>query len=276
MVRLLLTGERGYLGSAVAARLSALGLPWAPVPGRLDLLAPASLEADLAIHCAGALRHQPERLARDNVQASARLAAALPASARIVFASSRSVYGAPPGTWCRETDALEPTDDYGRSKLAAEAALRASGRPVLCVRLSTLFGAAPAGDCPSLPNQSLRRWRAGETVHLLADDMPVDYLAVQDAAARLVDLALLPQWPTDALNLPGPVRGLHALMQALATAARGAGLAAPLAFDHPGAARWPGQDGSRLAGWLPGARYSADEDVAADWLAVNAARPAAG
>lgn len=273
MAACLLTGERGYLGSAVAAELRAQGLAWTAVPGRIEQLAPGSLAAMTQpgtpitlIHCAGALRHQPERLQRDNVQASAALAAALPPDARVLFASSRSVYGAPAGHWCHETDATTPVDDYGRSKLAAERALLARAVPGLAVRLSTLFGAAPSGDCPSLPNQALRRWCQHEAVHLLREDMPVDYLAVQDAAVALVALARMPEWPDTAVNLPGPQRGLHVLFEGLAAAARARGLTARIAFDHPGTPRWPGQHGQRLQRWLPGFQYRADGDVAADWL----------
>jgi len=272
MAAVLLTGANGYLGSAVAAELTRQRIAWSPLAGRLQDIPAASLAPDCVIHCAGALRHQAERLQHDNVLGTARLLAGLRTPARIVFASSRSVYGAPAGALCAESDEPAPRDDYGRSKYAAEQLLRDSGLPTLCSRLSTLFGAAPRGDCPALPNLALRRWQRGEPVQLVAGDFEVDYLAVGDAARLLVALAQQPQWPADVLNLPGPQRGLHALMQQLAGAARQQDLPAALHHDHPGAGVWPRLDGARLRAWLPDFRFSSDADVAAAFLAQPVVR----
>lgn len=266
---ILLTGERGYLGSAVAAALDAAGLVWQPLATRLEHIEPGSLQADVVIHCAGALRHRADRLQRDNVEGTARLLAGLRGEGRVLFASSRSVYGAGAGALCRETDAPQPRDDYGRSKHAAEQLLLASGRPVLCSRLTTLFGTAPRGDCPALPNVALRRWLHGEVVQLVGDDFEVDYLAVTDAARALVQLSQR-AWGDSVLNLPGPARGLHALMRDMASAAHAQGLDAELRFDHPGGASWPRLDGGRLQQWLPGFDYTPDGEIAAAWLRAAA------
>lgn len=265
MARVLLTGARGYLGSAVAAALEAAGHDWAPLDTRLAAIAPASLEADCVIHCAGALRHQPDRLQADNVDGTRHLLDGLRGPCRVLLASSRSVYGAAPGQDCDETSAPDPRDDYGRSKHAAEQLLLASGRPVLCGRLGTLFGRAPRGDCPCLPNVALRRWRQGEPVRLVAQDLAVDYLAVGDAARLLVQLSQRP-WPAPVLNLPGPRRSLHALMETLAGAARRHGLAAVLTHDHPGAPAWPLLRSERLEQWLPDFRHAGADKVASAWL----------
>jgi nucleoside-diphosphate-sugar epimerase len=268
----LLTGAHGYLGSAVAAALDAARIDWAALRPRLEDIAPGSLRAQCVIHCAGALRHQGERLQRDNVQGTLRLLDGLRGGgARVLYASSRSVYGAAPGALCDETMAPSPNDDYGRSKWAAEEALRASGHAVLCCRLATLWGAAPRGDSPALPNLALRRWRDGEAMSLVAQDFEVDYLAVADAARALVLLASQP-WPADAtINLPGPRQRLHPLMAALARAARRHGLAATLRHDHTGGARWLLLQGERLRDCLPHFRHSDDEQVATAWLRQHAA-----
>lgn len=264
MATILLTGASGYLGSAVAAALDAADAEWAPLGTRLEGIAPGSLSVDCVIHCAGALRAQPERLEHDNVQGTARLLAGLRGRPRVLFASSRSVYGAEAGQACSEADACAPRDDYGRSKFAAETLLRASGLPVLCCRLATLFGPAPRGHCPALPNLAWQRWQLGQAVQLVHEDFEVDYLAVHDAARLLVALAAAP-WPADALNLPGPARGLHALMQALADAARTRGQQAGITHDHAGAARWPRLDGRRLRQWLPDFRHTSDAEVGRTW-----------
>lgn len=265
MADILLTGAGGYLGSAVAAALDAAGADWAPLGTRLEAITPGSLSAHCVIHCAGALRARPERLQHDNVQGTAHLLAGLRDRPRVLFASSRSVYGAEAGLLCAETHTPTPRDDYGRSKFAAEQLLRASGLPVLCCRLATLFGPAPRGHCPALPNLAWQRWQHGEAVHLVPDDFEVDYLAVSDAARLLVALATTP-WPCDAVNLPGPVRSVHTLMRALAGVARTQGLKAELAYDHAGSAVWPRLDGRRLQQWLPAFRHSSDAEVGRAWL----------
>lgn len=266
---LLLTGERGYLGSAVAARLDALGIEWQPLQTRLEGIAPSSLANTRVIHCAGALRHRPRDWQRSNVEGMARLLTGLRAPARIVYASSRSVYGGPlpmvpgfePTPW-KETDATHPADGYGQSKLAAERLLRESVHAGTCVRLSTLFGQSPRGDCPSLPNAARKCFERGETVHLLAHDIRVDYLAVADAARALVELALRDEVVDPVINLAGPARGLHGLLKAIATDIEGEGR---IEYDHPPGPVWPCLDTGLLSRCMPGFEATPDELVARDW-----------
>jgi len=262
VARLLLTGANGYLGSAVAARLDALQQDWEPLATRIEHVAPASLPHTLVIHCAGAMRHRPADWQRSNVDGIAHLLAGLRKPARIVVASSRSVYApADANTRLSESSPLAPRDGYGASKLAAEAFLRKERRHVgICCRLTTLFGHAPRGGCPSLPNMTMQSFRDGKTVRLVERDVEVDYLAVTDAARLLVDIALRTTIAAPVINLAGPKRSLHALIQTLAQAcADPSGRLPPIEYNFAPGHEWPCLDTRLLARLLP------DFEPAPDW-----------
>lgn len=264
MARILLTGARGYLGSAVAARLDALAQDWAPLATRLEQVPPTSLVHSVVIHCAGALRHRPADWQRSNVDGMAHLLAGLRAPARIVLASSRSVYGpASADTRLSESFALAPRDGYGASKLAAEHLLRDSVHVGIRVRLTTLFGHAPQGACLSLPNLAMQSFCAGKAVHLVQRDVEVDYLAVADAAGLLVELALRPLITAPVINLAGRPRSLHGLMQNVAQVfAETSGAVPCLAYDFGAGPAWPCLDTSLLTRLLPGFELSSDRQTA--------------
>lgn len=218
MSELLLTGERGYVGSTLAAVLARQGIPFATLPGRLEGLAPRSLRCRRVIHCAGALAHRPADWQQANVLGTQRLLAALPADAEIVLLSSRSVYDPQAPGPLTEDAPTRPGSGYGQSKLAAEEALRASGRPCLILRVSTLFGVAGHGGLGefNFPAQALRALVRGEAVPLFTPDRPCDYLEVQALALALAGLARQPLPAQSLYNLAGPPRSLHQLLQTLA------------------------------------------------------------
>ncbi len=266
MARILLTGARGYLGSAVAARLDALAQDWEPLATRLEQVSPSSLTHSVVIHCAGALRNRPGDWQRSNVDGMGQLLAGLREPARVVLASSRSVYGpASADTRLAESFVLAPRDGYGASKLTAEQLLRDSVHMGIRARLTTLFGQAPQGACPSLPNLAVQSFFAGKTVHLVHRDVEVDYLAVADAARLLVALALQPAITAPVINLAGPPRSLHGLMQALAKVyAEASGAVPSLAYDFAAGPAWPCLDTGLLARLLPDFALSSDHQTARD------------
>jgi UDP-glucose 4-epimerase len=70
---------------------------------------------------------------------------------RLVFMSStRAQAGAAPDKPLTEMAAPNPTDAYGRSKLAAEAAVRASGLSYTILRPALVYGPNPKGNLASL------------------------------------------------------------------------------------------------------------------------------
>ncbi|WP_029010228.1 NAD-dependent epimerase/dehydratase family protein [Azospirillum halopraeferens] len=222
MAQILLTGGSGYLGACVADALARRGLPFAGLPGRLEAVAPHSLRADVVIHAAGALRHRMDEADRSNRAGMAALIAGLDRPTPVVFVSSRSVYGPHGGDRpLTESDPVGPIDAYGRSKLEAERRLAASGHPFVIVRATTLIGRGPGGAGRSFLTAAARTWIAGGTVTQYTPDRPHDHLDVRTLADALVRIAAAPGAIDGRIvNAAGPIRSVHATMDALAAAVR--------------------------------------------------------
>jgi UDP-glucuronate 4-epimerase len=125
------------------------------------------------------------------------LSTAAKAGARVVFASSSSVYGADAPRPFREDQALgEPLSPYGATKVGAEALCgahhAAHGLPVGIARLFTVYGPRQRPDLAihAFASRMLR----GEPVDLYDRGEGVrDYTYVDDAVDALVRLADLPR-----------------------------------------------------------------------------------
>jgi nucleoside-diphosphate-sugar epimerase len=104
---------------------------------------------DAILHLAAiippAADRNPELARSVNVGGTANLLAAcraLPSPPRFVFASSVATYGdRVQNFWIRTGDALAPSpgDEYGRTKVEAEALLRSSGLPFVILRLTAIM-----------------------------------------------------------------------------------------------------------------------------------------
>lgn len=170
----LLTGATGFVGTRLCAELLALGAQVRALvrrPGALEPragLTPIVVEdlastpiqaqwlagADALIHLAGFAHRfegdpgaDADSVRRTNVEATAALAraAGLAGVPRFVYTSSIKVNGEDSGTGVyRAGDAPAPEDEYGRSKLAAETALRRiageTGMQAVIVRAPLVYG----------------------------------------------------------------------------------------------------------------------------------------
>ena len=160
-MRVALTGATGRAGFAVARHLSALGhqvvalgrnpVPdLAHVPWRLG--DSVRLDADALVHCAfahvpgryrGGEGDDPASFMALNRDGTRRLLDGA-AGARVVFLSSRAVYGAcPPGTRLTEVTRPRPDTLYGRLKLETESHVAERGG--VSLRATGLYGPPPPG-----------------------------------------------------------------------------------------------------------------------------------
>lgn len=177
MTRVLVTGASGFIGRPLTAALAQAGYAVrAAARERRGLSFPSAVELvalpdltqsadwhgllagiDAVVHLA-AIAHVGRDIPdatydRVNHLATAELActAAAVGVRRFVFISStRAQAGADADHPLTEADEPQPTDPYGRSKLAAEAAVRASGVPYAILRPALVYGPGAKGNLASL------------------------------------------------------------------------------------------------------------------------------
>ena len=182
MSRVLVTGASGFVGSAVVAALARDGYTVRAAVRRPHLSFPDSIEVvqhpdlaqtfdwqpllqgiDQVVHLAGIAHTRGADAAsydRVNRLATARLAAAA-ALARVehfVFVSSIRAQSGPAADHAlTERDPPAPTEIYGRSKLAAEEAVRGSGVPFTILRPVLLYGPGVKGNLALLARAAATR-----------------------------------------------------------------------------------------------------------------------
>jgi UDP-glucose 4-epimerase len=175
--RVLVTGASGFIGRPLVAALDSAGYavraavrdrrgqsfpPGVELAALPDLSAaidwsPLVAETDAVVHLAGIAHVGPDipEAAYDRVNhlAAADLARASSAAGvkRFVLMSSiRAQTGAVADQPLTEADSARPTDAYGRSKLAAETAVLASGVPCTILRPVLVYGPGVKGNLASL------------------------------------------------------------------------------------------------------------------------------
>lgn len=154
-MRVFLTGAGGMLGGAVSAHAEGLGFEVvAPTRAELEITdAEAVVRAvrearpELVVHCAAytdvdGAEAEPEEAMRVNGDGTAHVAdEAARAGATMLYVSTDYVFDGKKEAPYLPDDEPRPVNAYGRSKLAGEAAVRASGGEWLIVRTSWLYGA---------------------------------------------------------------------------------------------------------------------------------------
>ncbi|MDE1974013.1 MAG: NAD-dependent epimerase/dehydratase family protein [Hyphomicrobiales bacterium] len=181
--RLLVTGATGFVGRAVVAafardhavRAAARQAPQRSFPGSVEVVrhpdlsqrfdwAPILDGIDHVVHLAG-IAHtgsgDPAPYDRVNREATAELAAAAAQAGvrRLVFVSSLRAQSGPAADHVlTESDEAKPTDAYGRSKLAAEAAVKTAGAPFTILRPVLLYGPGVKGNFALLLRAARSSW----------------------------------------------------------------------------------------------------------------------
>ena len=183
-MRILVTGASGFVGRAVVEDLAAQGhrvraamrQPADIFARTVEVVAVSDLarplewrpllsEIDTVVHLAG-IAHTTSDLGDDlydrvNRAATAALAAAAARNRiqRLVFVSSiRAQAGPATDHALTETDTPHPVDPYGRSKLAAEDAIRAAELPYTILRPALIYGPGVKGNLAQLIRLARSPW----------------------------------------------------------------------------------------------------------------------
>lgn len=199
-MKILLLGGRGLLGSALRAKLGALGALHSPSHQELDVTDPAAvtralqqLRPKIVINCTafsdvdGSESKSELAYAVNRDAAAVLVKAADSVAASLVHFSTDFVFDGERRTPYQEQDVPHPLSVYGRSKLAGEQAVLDSAGAHLVFRVSWLYG--PGGknffskiaewltedrelrvvaDQVSVPNDV--RWLAGTLCELLREE----------------------------------------------------------------------------------------------------------
>jgi nucleoside-diphosphate-sugar epimerase len=129
-----------------------------------------------------------------NVQGSFYLFRAAKAAGvrRVVFASSREVYGAPDRLPVNECALLRPKNPYGASKAAAEAwcrAFAAEGLEVVILRLANVYG---PGDRDRVLPTFIDRALGGQPLILYGGDQVLDFVWIDEVVESLWKAGVAP------------------------------------------------------------------------------------
>ena len=179
-MKLLITGGTGYLGRELVRRSGAHGLSSRDVDVRdADAVDAAVAPYDAVVHTA--YRQDPPDAWSVNVDGSRNVARAA-RDKRLVHLSTDVVFGGDLGRPYVEDDQPAPAHDYGRSKAAAEQAVREEHPAPLIVRTSLIYG----GDEPSKHELAAR-----DPENTFYDDELGNPVQVGDLASALLELVAL-------------------------------------------------------------------------------------
>ncbi|MBI1904813.1 MAG: dTDP-4-dehydrorhamnose reductase [Rhodocyclales bacterium] len=196
-MKLLVTGANGQVGYELVRSLMPLGEVVALTRGDCDLTRPEAIARAIGAHKPDVIVNAAAYTAVDRAESEEDLATringeaprALALAARSVGAlllhySTDYVFDGDKDTPWDETDPVSPLNAYGRSKLAGERAIMASGADFIILRTTWVFAARGANFVRTM----LRLGRERETLKVVADQFGAPTWArnIADASAHVV------------------------------------------------------------------------------------------
>ncbi|MGQ0445818.1 MAG: NAD-dependent epimerase/dehydratase family protein [Beijerinckiaceae bacterium] len=238
-VRILVTGARGLVGSAltsalIAAHFDVVEFDCSIEPGRpghgdirdVDALRKAAERCVGIVHLAAVSRvawgeKDPELCAQTNVAGTANVlsvAEKSPSKPWVLFSSSREVYGEPERLPVLEDDCPSPVNVYGRSKADAEQLVlnaRRRGARVSIVRLANVYGSCRDHEDRAAPAFA-RRALEGLPLHVYGRENAFDFTHISDVVQGLMSVVDLLAHGTDDLPILHFVTGRPTTLAELA------------------------------------------------------------
>jgi len=212
-MKILVSGTSGYVGYILQQWLiQNTEHQIIPLTGRLENLKKKSLEADLVIHCAGALRYRTSELIVSNITGTKKLIESLKNKPDIIYMSSKSVYGLQRKGVVTEKDMPRPDDEYGSTKLEAERIIQSSGCNYIILRLSGIFGELYGRSGHCFPDQALRKFRNGEVVELTDEKVDHEYIHIGTIIQVIGKLIISNKGWNEVYNLSGKREPLQDLI----------------------------------------------------------------
>lgn len=185
-LRVLICGNRGFLGGALERGLSAAGLSVSgadqgEVEEAVETFAPTAL-----VWAAGSRGRDPELMRDQHVTAPLEALAQASSVDRMVYISTGELYG-PQGVPFREQDAPRPQSVYARAKLEGEGALRAEaeGRDVALAVLRLPLAYGPTQRGPMFIPSLLESLLSGRPFSMTAGEQTRDFLYIDDVVSAI-------------------------------------------------------------------------------------------
>jgi nucleoside-diphosphate-sugar epimerase len=217
MMRVLVTGGAGYLGSILVPTLLDRGCAVTVVDNfmygqdslaavcanpnfevvrgdvrSMDVMRPLLARADVVIPLAALVGaplcdRDPIAATSTNYQAIVDMAGALSPVQRVVLPVTNSGYGVgEAGKFCTEETPIRPLSLYGRDKVAAERELLKRHECSISLRLATVFGMSPRMRLDLLVNDFTYRALTDRFIVLFESHFKRNFIHVRDVAAAFV------------------------------------------------------------------------------------------